>query len=150
LRNLFFFSDRYRVNEQKQRKVWTIDEEKDRSMRTDILLEAKHSDETIVIDTKYKENLSDADLYQIGFYIHEYAKKGVKNVQKVGFAVLPTEEILPETGKSLAFSSETQKIAVVKSYFNINQIVPLLYDTNPEKQKELYTRIESLLKQNLP
>jgi len=142
------FSDRYRVNEQKQRKVWTIEEEKDRSMRTDILLEAKHSDETIVIDTKYKENLSVADLYQIGFYIHEYAKKGVKNVQKVGFAVLPTEKILPEAGKSLPFFSETQKIAVVKSYININQIVPLLYDTNPEKQKELHTRIESLLRQN--
>jgi len=140
------FSDRYWIREQKQKKVWTIDEEKDRSMRTDILLQAKHSDETIVIDTKYKENLSDADLYQIGFYIHEYAKKGIKNIQKVGFAVLPTEKILPETGESVPFSSKTQKIAVVKSYININQIVPLLYDTTPEKQKELHTRIESLLR----
>jgi len=146
--NLFneVFSDKYRVHEQKTEKVWSIDDVRKKSIRTDILLKNRRTGENIVIDTKYKDGLSDSDLYQIGFYIHEYSDEGVTDVKKEGFAVLPTAEKLPVEGDHSEIYSWKQGIAIIKSYLNIDQIVPLIYSKNKDDKNELKQRIQSLLK----
>ena len=138
------FQDEFHVSEQKKKKVWNIDDERTKSIRTDILLEGIKSSKKIVIDTKYKDDISDSDLYQIGFYVHEYSQKGLELERKRGYAVLPTRKNEPELKKS-TYISEKQRIAVVKSFFNIDKAVSLLYSQEPNASEELRSMLESLL-----
>jgi len=145
--NLFkdVFSDRYRVLEQKEKKVWSIDEKRKKGIRTDILLEnLRYRMKKIVIDTKYKDDLHDSDLYQIGFYIHEYFEEGVSEAKR-GYAVLPTIEDLPLERKHSTISSIKQGIQIVKSFINIDQVVPLLGSKIPEEREKLKKIVENLL-----
>jgi len=91
LENLFtdYFPE-FQVDAQTNKPAWKKQEEIDAELttqektlniRTDILLK-KESVVKYLIDAKYKEKISPADRYEIGFYIHEYKIKD-------GFAILP-------------------------------------------------------------
>lgn len=101
---------------QKSRHAWSTGGGK-RYIRTDILLDSE-----IVVDSKYKGELSQSDLYQIGFYIHEYR-------QKRGYAILPEcagaqeEDII----------SERERITVSVRTINVDDALRLLYAREHEK-----------------
>jgi len=140
-----YYSDRYAVNPQKWKKAWTIDDESTRGIRTDILLKNKKDNTKIVIDTKYTDHLSNNNLYQIGFYIHEYREKD-ENIQKKGYAILPTKEKIPLDGKKYnVIESTIQKITVIELFINIDQIVSLLNKKDQASKDELRQRVMNLL-----
>ena len=100
----------------------------------------------LVIDTKYKDGLSDSDLYQIGFYIHEYFEESwTRDGKKLGYAILPTTENLDVKGKKSRISSLKQDIQIVKSFINIDKIVPLLDSKIPEDQEKLVSFVTNLI-----
>ena len=61
-----------------------------RRMRPDIIIKEGNEVKEI-IDVKYKmPGVSTGDLYQIGFYMHEYGKKNISKI-KHAFAILPKD-----------------------------------------------------------
>jgi len=99
----------------------------------DILIfgENRHEIETI-IDTKYKEEISEADRYQIAFYIRDYDKKE-------GYAILPkTLKSFPETLKA-----PRQNIEIKIRYIDIDDVLTLIYSNknNEEEIKDLLLEI---------
>jgi len=140
----YYHPREFKIFEQKKKKAWTIDFTKSKSIRTDILLENLKTKQNTIIDTKYKEKLTELDLYQIGFYIHEY-RKSTENWQKTGYAILPKPKNEEMEKPFQIISSTKQGIHVVQSYINLDEIIPLLYKYDSESQKKLQTKIESLL-----
>lgn len=85
-----------------------------RKMRPDITMWEKEQC-TGIVDVKYKEeNVSTGDLYQLGFYMHEFTKKnldmGGKTEIEKAFAVLPETK----NGKSGTYTSRTGKTVHIK------------------------------------
>jgi 5-methylcytosine-specific restriction endonuclease McrBC regulatory subunit McrC len=78
---------RGRPSGQKREKAWDTDEFKDKKMIPDIVIE----DDGLVlkiIDVKHKPEITSSDLYQMGFYMHEYGKEYNQALQE-SFAILP-------------------------------------------------------------
>lgn len=109
----------YDVQSQKSKHAWNTDEKR-LYIRTDILLDSK-----IVVDAKYKDQLSRGDLYQIGFYIHEYK-------QKLGYAILPEPSVIPEH-----ITSVREKITICAKTININDVLNLIYTDEHEKMRAM-------------
>lgn len=120
----FYYPERFNVIEQKKYWAWKIDFSKRKSIRTDILLEDKYDKSTkIVIDTKYKSHLNEADLYQIGFYIHEYSPQD-KEISKTGYAILPKS--VEDLMSGHIISSTVQNIHIIQRHIDLDYIIPLL------------------------
>lgn len=119
----FYHPSRFRVMEQKKHWAWKIDFSRKKSIRTDILLQdKKNHNEKTVIDTKYKFELKELDLYQIGFYIHEYAPKDTISIKK-GYAILPKQY---PNQKGHIISSTIQNIHIIQTNIDLDSIIPLL------------------------
>lgn len=106
---------------QKSRHAWSAEEGGKKYIRTDILLDSK-----LVVDSKYKKELSPGDLYQIGFYIHEYR-------QKQGYAILPECAGAQEDD----IISERERITVSVRTINVDDALRLLYAKEHEKLQEM-------------
>lgn len=106
---------------QKSRHAWSTEEGGKKYIRTDILLDSK-----LVVDSKYKKELSPGDLYQIGFYIHEYR-------QKQGYAILPECAGAQEDD----IISERERITVSVRTINVDDALRLLYAKEHEKLQEM-------------
>ena len=79
------------VTAQATQKAWNIDEGDSRkNMRPDIILRNDKKRTMTIVDVKYKEELKESDLYQIGFYIHEYKDEYKEQKQGNAYAILPT------------------------------------------------------------
>ena len=69
---------------------WNREIRGSRRMRPDIIIQDDSGNVKHIIDTKYKDHeLSPGDLYQIGFYMHEYGKN---NELDDAFAILPESD----------------------------------------------------------
>ena len=68
-------------------------------MRPDIIIQDDNGNVKQIIDVKYKDKeLTPGDLYQIGFYLHEYGKN---NELDDAFAILPkSDNVSDESYKS--------------------------------------------------
>ena len=65
-----------------------------------------------IIDVKYKmPGVSTGDLYQIGFYMHEYGKKNTNEI-KHAFAILPKD--VDKKEKISYEASQTKKMVHIK------------------------------------
>lgn len=111
------FDEHYplKVESQKSKHSWST-EDKKLNIRTDLLLDSK-----TVLDIKYKEELSSSDLYQIGFYIHEYK-------QSQGYAILPAP------AKTQDITSSEQNITISVRVIDVEKTLKLIYE---KKHKEL-------------
>jgi len=137
----YYMPDKFKAIEQKKHWAWTIDYSSKKSIRTDILLQNRHeSRHKIVIDTKYKFKLSESDLYQIGFYIHEYSNE--LNPQKIGYAILPKTN---NEKQQRIISSKIQGIHIIQTHIDIDEIVQLLENKYKNKE-ELQKHLRNLLK----
>lgn len=119
---------------QKGRKAWTTDIGGSSNIRTDILIYDKNGKVKSIIDTKYKKDISEADRFQIGFYIHEYEKNE-------GFAILPRR---PESRDHNLISKE-QEIAINVRHIDIDEAIKLLYSEVPEDKDKLKNLVEELV-----
>jgi len=144
----FYLPTQYRAIEQKKRWAWKIDLKTKKSIRTDILLEnRKDPKNVIVIDTKYKDRLYESDLYQIGFYIHEYVEKTFEG-QKTGYAILPKSYIDGKPLQDHTISSSHQGIQIIQKHIDLDNIVPLLQHKQKNK-KEIENCLNKLLEVNI-
>ncbi|TBR10260.1 MAG: hypothetical protein EPO62_03720 [Candidatus Nitrosotenuis sp.] len=115
--------------QQKGEKAWEFEDGRTAQIRTDILTYRGNKVDSI-IDTKYKKDISEADRFQIGFYIHEYGKKA-------GFAILPkyTES------KDHQIKSIKQGITINVNHIDIDKTITLLKNNNHLELKKLVVKL---------
>ena len=102
-----------------------------RKMRPDITIWNGNVCEQI-IDVKYKtKNISSGDLYQIGFYMHEFGKKN-PNEKPIHYAFAITPEFTD--AKSGTYTSKTKKKIFVKR-INVKRCLELIKTQNFEDLK---------------
>ena len=92
VQNLFkkYYYDPDQVKTQVSELAWSSRASGNRRMRPDIIIQEGNEVKEI-IDVKYKmPGVSTGDLYQIGFYMHEYGKKNISEI-KHAFAILPKD-----------------------------------------------------------
>lgn len=116
---------------QKGKKAWETDDGKTSQIRTDILIYRDNQVESI-IDTKYKKDISEADRFQIGFYIHEYGKRE-------GFAILPKHE----DSRDYSLRSATQGITINVKHVDIDELIELVY--NKTEISKLREQVQNLI-----
>ena len=85
------------------------------------------------------EKLKESDLYQIGFYIHEY--KDVYKEEKRGkaYAILPTYN---ETSQSHhSYEATKSKIKIYEKHISIDDFVELIKNNKENKLREKLTEL---------
>lgn len=117
---LFEDYHKYDVQSQKSRRAWRTDDRK-LYIRTDILLDSK-----IIVDAKYKQEISRGDLYQIGFYAHEYR-------QCRGYAILPAHQHAQEE----EIISDKQNIAVHVRTIDVDRTLDMIHDRMDKKLQDM-------------
>ena len=93
------------VHAQRAKHGWDDTEGRGKKIIPDIVL---MEGETVkeIIDVKYKPTLYEDDLYQIGFYLHEYTVDDSQTPLKKGFAVLPKYEVIQKDGEKTSYNLE--------------------------------------------
>ena len=103
------------VKTQSSKESWEGNYQPDRRMRPDIVIQEKYGKEVKeIIDVKYKTKpvIDISDLYQIGFYMHEYGKDNQDpNSIKHAFAIMPK---YPGTKEGSYTATKTRKVVHVK------------------------------------
>ena len=150
------------VHAQMTDDAWYIDDGRKKKMIPDIVL--MDGEKLVeIIDVKYKSILYESDLYQIGFYLHEYVGKDKISSLKRAFAVLPKYEetkdgkrnTYDQTRKYTATSSE---IEIHEKRINVDDILelkfPILFPTllkgknESERKKDLEGKVTELITKN--
>jgi len=111
-------------------------ENKKFNIKTDILIfDKKRQNIETIIDTKYKEEITQQDCYQLEHYIHDFE-------MKEAFAILPgTTETFSDT-----ISVKYQDITIQIRHIDIDDTLELLYS----KDKESKEKISEMLKEKIP
>ena len=103
------------VKTQTPEKAWEGEVLPDRRMRPDIVIQEKYGKEVKeIIDVKYKTKavIEISDLYQIGFYMHEYGKDNKDpNSIKRAFAIMPK---YPGAREGSYTAKKTRKVIHIK------------------------------------
>ncbi len=102
----------------------------------DILIYSKNGEVETIIDSKYKDELSESDRFQIAFYIRDYDKKK-------GYVILPkTQESRLGTLKATR-----QNIEIKIRFIDIDKVLEMIYSKQNNKQKIMDLLLE-LVPQN--
>ena len=133
-----YYSLQYRLESQKNKKAWLNDDGTYSNIRTDILLTNSQNQKKI-IDTKYKRKLSRDDLYQIGFYIHEYK-------ETTGYAILPKYSDSNDQIRTIV--SKEQKITIKVRTIDVDETIALVYSKNPKDKFQLQQNLKELVPTN--
>lgn len=128
------------VTPQSVQKAWEIDDDSGKTMRPDIILRNNIEHSLTIIDIKYKEKLDLSDLYQIGFYIHEYRDKYLTQHDHEAFAILP--QYPDDSTKSHDFKAIKSGIKIHEKHLIVNDFVKLIKEDNSDILK---TEISKLL-----
>ena len=134
----------YRVETQYEEKAWEGKGELGpRKMRPDITLwKGKICEE--IIDVKYKiKNISTGDLYQLGFYMHEFGKKNDNGEEiESAFAITPAFE---DAVNGTYVATKTRKKVYVKR-INVEAILKLIKNKeDDELERQVKTWIEPIV-----
>lgn len=132
----------YDVITQHSEPSWRGENLGDKKMKPDIMI--KQNDVwKFIVDVKYKnKDITPPDLYQLGFYMHEFSAK-YPDQEKINSAIAITPKY--EGVKSGTYTSETGKKVFVKR-INIQNCLEILKETNKEnKISKLKKEVESWL-----
>jgi len=134
----------YSVETQYEQKAWEGKGELGpRKMRPDITLwKGKICEE--IIDVKYKiKNISTGDLYQLGFYMHEFGKKNDDGKEiESAFAITPEFE---DAVNGTYVATKTRKKVYVKR-INVEAILELIKNKEDEElERQVKTWIEPIV-----
>ena len=137
------------VRNQARKKAWIVFGSKisEREMRPDIVLDDSIKKKTTIIDVKYKinEKFAVSDLYQIGFYIHEYKSKWNEPL-KEAFAILP--QYSAELNKiQNTFEANQSRIKIHLKYVSLDEFLKLLKEKDCDEG--IKEKIMELTKPNL-
>ena len=134
------FHDFYALpsKEQQRRHAWVTEVGKEKfDIIPDILIYDKNKEKVqTIIDTKYKEELSEGDRFQISFYIRDYDKKE-------GYAILPEH---PESYRD-TLKAQQQDIEIKVRYLNIDKVLKLLAIKDLALRKK---EIRQMLEEKIP
>lgn len=122
--------------EQQRHASWEVEGSgKKFNIIPDILIYSKNRREIeTIIDTKYKDELTESDRFQIAFYIRDYDKKK-------GYAILPkTSGSKPETLKATR-----QNIEIKICFIDIDDVLTMIYSKENNEHQ-----IKSLLLELVP
>ena len=110
---------------------WNREIRGSRRMRPDIIIQDDSGNVKHIIDTKYKDHeLSPGDLYQIGFYMHEYGKK---NELDHAFAILPeSDNVSDET-----YTSTKKKKNVHQRTLNVVKCLEMIKENDEDGLKNV-------------
>jgi len=140
-----YYDEEVKIRTQRSEKAWEVDESKDKKMRPDIIILRKIDGKIIkIIDTKYKPDLVESDLYQIGFYMHEY---GVDQEQlEEAFAILP--RYLDEKNGKIRDNTKNDNYTAVKSRktirlrrLDVDECVQAIKDGNEDKLRDIVKKL---------
>ena len=141
------------VHAQRAKHGWDDTEGRGKKIIPDIVL---MEGETVkeIIDVKYKPTLYEDDLYQIGFYLHEYTVDDSQTPLKKGFAVLPEYEDDKKImhNKTSIFTATRSRIEIHEKRINVDKILGIIGDkkkNESERKIELQKQVKELLKENL-
>ena len=99
----------------------------------------QNNESLTIVDVKYKPKLYPGDLYQIGFYIHEYTKKRENLTGNHAFAVLP--QYPDNFKKPHTFEATETKITVFERHLDLDKCMSLILNKDESKIKKLVKRI---------
>jgi 5-methylcytosine-specific restriction enzyme subunit McrC len=119
-----YYGDDETILSQAKQKAWNVNEtNRGIKMIPDIVLENKKREITI-IDVKYKDKLHVSDLYQIGFYIHEYTSKNKDQDIKKAYAILP--KLSEKSDEQKSFEAAKSGIKIHAKFISINDYLKLI------------------------
>ena len=128
-----------KIFSQQKQQAWIIDDTKQNiKMIPDIILQNKRKEITI-IDVKYKNKLYVNDLYQIGFYIHEYTSKNKEQEIKYAYAILPNFLETPNIQKS--YQATKSKIKIYTKFISMDEYIQLI--AKPNSRKNIVDKIQT-------
>ena len=106
--------------------AWDREIEGKKNMRPDIIIEDDDGNVKQIIDVKYKDHdLTPGDLYQIGFYMHEYGKN---NELDDAFAILPeSDNVSDET-----YTSTKKKKNVHQRTLNVVKCLEMIKENDED------------------
>ena len=105
---------------------WNREIRGSRRMRPDIIIQDDSGNVKHIIDTKYKDHeLSPGDLYQIGFYMHEYGKN---NELDDAFAILPESDNVSDE----AYTSTKKKKNVHQRTLNVVKCLEMIKENDED------------------
>lgn len=124
-----FESDNLRF--QKDEVSWEGQDVRDRTMKPDITIWDDDKCKKI-IDVKYKKDktLPASDLYQLGFYMHEYGKGQIKD----SFAIALESDMQKET---VRYTATKSKSVVFVKRLNVAKCLDIIRNDDKAKMKEL-------------
>ena len=139
------------VRAQWAKRGWDVNEGRGKKIIPDIVLTEGKTLKAI-IDVKYKPTLYEDDLYQIGFYLHEYGRDSQIPLMK-GFAVLPEYEDDKKIihNKTSIFTATRSRIKIHEKRINLDKILGIIGDkkkNESERKIELQKQVKELLKEN--
>ena len=113
-----------KCEEQNDSSTWMVDyDDKSISIITDILIYKENTrDVQAILDTKYKDKLSQDDRFQIAHYMRDYKKI-------VGYAILPKTE----TSKSYTLKGQKQEIEIKVCHIDVDKMLDLIHPNKIHK-----------------
>ena len=114
---------------------WNREIKGSRRMRPDIIIQDDNGNVKHIIDTKYKDHeLTPGDLYQIGFYMHEYGKN---NELDDAFAILPeSDNVSDET-----YKSTKKKKNVHQRILNVVECLEMIKENDEDGLKNVVSNL---------
>ncbi|MDC0210995.1 McrC family protein [Candidatus Nitrosopelagicus sp.] len=127
------------VKIQNSEDAWSSKGEGTRSMRPDIVIQDENGDVKNIIDVKYKDKgLTTGDLYQLGFYMHEYGKEMEGKELDDAYAILPKSNSLSDK----TYTSTRKEKTVHQKILDVNNCLELIKENNVT---ELQTMVSNLI-----
>lgn len=127
------------VKIQNSEYAWSSKGEGTRSMRPDIVIQDENGDVKNIIDVKYKDKgLTTGDLYQLGFYMHEYGKEMEGKELDDAYAILPKSNSLSDK----TYTSTRKEKTVHQKILDVNNCLELIKENNVT---ELQTMVSNLI-----
>ena len=115
------------VKKQSIEQGWNSRGEGTRSMRPDIVIQDENGDVKNIIDVKYKDKgLTTGDLYQLGFYMHEYGKEMEGKELDDAYAILPKSNSLSDK----TYTSTRKGKMVHQKILDVNRCLELIKENN--------------------
>lgn len=131
------YGDSDDVLPQATQKAWDVDEKTARTMKPDIILRKNQS--LTIVDVKYKPKLTPSDLYQIGFYIHEYRDEIRDPKDNEAYAIMPQ---YPDNSKTPhTYVATKTGITIYEKQICLNDFVHLMENDQIDKLKSKISKI---------
>ena len=118
---------------------WNREIKGSRRMRPDIIIQDDNGNVKHIIDTKYKDHeLTPGDLYQIGFYMHEYGKN---NELDHAFAILPeSDNVSDET-----YTSTKKKKNVHQRTLNVVKCLEMIKENDEDGLRNVVRNLIAII-----